>query len=261
MSRIALPLAVADIAALARFLRSRLAQAESTPSHLEMLHWLAKAAGYKNFQHFRAEARLTGSVAPDDTAQPASVIPGVTARPQAVAPDDTVRPQAVATNGVARPAPVTPGDAARPETVALARPTREEAPPVPEVVDQARIKRLLRLFDAEGRLARWPSKRGLQLTCLWTLWAGIPAREVFNEPGITRLLAAAHGFGDPVLLRRELCDLGLLWRTTDCRAYKRLERRPPPDALELIRRVRAVATARPDTAPRPAPGKEGRHVR
>ncbi|MEA4857069.1 MAG: DUF2087 domain-containing protein [Solidesulfovibrio sp.] len=217
MSRIALPLAVADIAALAHSLRTRLIEAPATPSHLELLNWLAKAAGFKNFQHFRAEAR------------PAS--------------------------------PVAPGDAATVEAVALAAPQPRQLRPAPEPVDQARIKRLLRLFDADGRLVRWPSKRGLQLTCLWALWAAIPAREVFDEPGITRLLGAAHDFGDPVLLRRELCDLGLLWRTTDCRAYRRLERKPPPDALELIRRVRAVATARPDTAPQPAPGKEGRHVR
>ena len=58
---------------------------------------------------------------------------------------------------------------------------------------------------------------------------------------MTRILAGTHLFGDPVLLRRELCDLGLLWRTPDCRAYRRVERRPPPEALELLRRVRAKA--------------------
>lgn len=180
MSRTPLPLAVDDITAFARSLRARLADSRTLPSHLEMLNCLARSAGYRNFQHFRA---------------------------------------------VAVPAPLPRG------------PVRSESVPV----DVVRLKRLLRLYDAEGRLMRWPSKRGLQLTCLWTLWAALPARRTFDEPGVNQLLAAAHLFGDPVLLRRELCDLGLLWRTPDCRVYRRIERRPPPDALALIRQLRAVA--------------------
>lgn len=214
MSRIPLPLAVADIAALAKNLRARLTETATPPSHLEMLNWLAKAAGFKNFQHFRAEVR------------------------PAEARDAT---------GVAD----SPGAA----EAAVATPL--QARPAPEPVDPTRLKRLLRLYDDEGRLARWPSKRGLQLTCLWTLWAALPPREVFDEPTVTGLLAKAHDFGDPVLLRRELCDLGLLWRTPDCRAYKRIERKPPPDALELIRRVRAGS---PPAAPSVA-GKGAGHGR
>lgn len=196
MSRIPLPLAVDDIAALAKNLRARLAETPATPSHLEMLNWLAKAAGFKNFQHFRAEVR------PADTRDASGAAGSSGAAEAAIAPPLQARP-------------------------------------APEPVDPTRLKRLLRLYDDEGRLARWPSKRGLQLTCLWTLWAVLPPREVFDEPTVTGLLAKAHDFGDPVLLRRELCDLGLLWRTPDCRAYKRIERKPPPEALELIRRVRS----------------------
>ncbi len=196
MSRIPLPLAVDDITAFARSLRARLTEAQAAPSHLQMLNWLAKAAGYRNFQHFRAEAR------PEEAAR---AVPAEAA--VASAPAST--PEA------------TPG-------------------PVPEPVSETRLKRLTRLFDAEGRLVRWPSKRGMQLSCLWALWAAIPSREVMDEPGVTRILAGAHLFGDPVLLRRELCDLGLLWRTPDCRAYRRVERKPPAEALELLRRVRSV---------------------
>jgi hypothetical protein len=203
MSRIPLPLAVDDIAALAKNLRARLAETPVTPSHLEMLNWLAKAAGFKNFQHFRAEVR------------------------PAEACDARDASGAAGSRGA--------------DEAAAALPL--QARPAPEPVDPTRLKRLLRHFDDEGRLARWPSKRGLQLTCLWTLWATLPPREVFDEPTVTGLLAKAHDFGDPVLLRRELCDLGLLWRTPDCRAYKRIERKPPPEALELIRRVRAGSPA------------------
>lgn len=178
MARTALPLAVADIAAFARVLRARLLENEQTPSHLELLNWLARAAGYKNFQHFRV------------TAAPGSV-----------------------------PAPAAHA-------------------PAPEPVDEKRLKRLVRLYDADGRLACWPSKRGMQLTCLWTVWAVLPPRRDFDEPTVTGILGAAQGFGDPVLLRRELCDMGLLWRTPDCRVYRRIERRPPAEALALIHLVR-----------------------
>lgn len=189
MSRIPLPLAVDDITAFARSLRTRLAASQAAPSHLELLNWLAKAAGYKNFQHFRAAAHPN---LPEAEPEP------VAATEPVVAPE-----------------------------------------PTPEPISETRLKRLARLYDAAGRLTRWPSKRGMQLTCLWTVWAAIPSREVFDEPSVTRILAGTHLFGDPVLLRRELCDLGLLWRTPDCRAYRRVERRPPPEALELLRRVRA----------------------
>ncbi|WP_300163258.1 DUF2087 domain-containing protein [Solidesulfovibrio sp.] len=188
MSRVPLPLAVDDITAFARSLRARLTEAQAAPSHLQMLNWLAKAAGYKNFQHFRAVAR------PDLAARAVPAETAVTSAP----------------------------------------------PSTPEPVNETRLKRLVRLYDAEGRLTLWPSKRGMQLACLWTMWAAIPSREVFDEPGVTRILAGAHLFGDPVLLRRELCDLGLLWRTPDCRTYRRVERKPPAEALELLRRVASV---------------------
>jgi hypothetical protein len=39
------------------------------------------------------------------------------------------------------------------------------------------------------------------------------------------------------LIRRELVNMGLLTRTRDCRLYRRVEKRPPPEARELIRLV------------------------
>ena len=54
MSRLALPFAVADLAAFAKSLREQLRAIEQLPSHLELLNLLCKAAGYRNYQHFRA---------------------------------------------------------------------------------------------------------------------------------------------------------------------------------------------------------------
>jgi hypothetical protein len=45
-----------DISGLARSLCRQLAAVGPSPSHVEMLTLLARSAGYRNFQHFRAQA-------------------------------------------------------------------------------------------------------------------------------------------------------------------------------------------------------------
>lgn len=57
MSREAIPFFSADISALAKSLRAQLGAREASPSHVEMLNMLARAAGHRNFQQLRAEGR------------------------------------------------------------------------------------------------------------------------------------------------------------------------------------------------------------
>ena len=109
--------------------------------------------------------------------------------------------------------------------------------PEPDSVDFVRVKRLLRMFDPEGKLVRWPSKRSQQELCLWVIWSKLPARHVFTEKEINLLLNDNHLFGDHPLLRRWLCDYGMMSRTRDGREYRRVEKRPPAEALELIRQL------------------------
>ena len=105
----------------------------------------------------------------------------------------------------------------------------------PEPVDHVLVKRLAVYFDAAGRLASWPAKSSLQVTCLWVLWSKLPPRQSFTEDQLTTRLRANHLFGDHALLRRELCDRDLVTRTPDGREYRRVERQPTPEALALIR--------------------------
>lgn len=56
MTRTPLPYSAGDISALARSLRTQLAARQGMPGHVELLNMLAKAAGHRNFQHFRAQA-------------------------------------------------------------------------------------------------------------------------------------------------------------------------------------------------------------
>jgi hypothetical protein len=56
MPRTLLSYQVADVSAAARSLREQLQKLERLPSHVELLNMLARAAGFRNFQHFRADS-------------------------------------------------------------------------------------------------------------------------------------------------------------------------------------------------------------
>lgn len=56
MSRTQIPLRVDDLSPFAKTLRQGLAQHQGVPSHVELLNLIAKAAGFGNYQHLRADA-------------------------------------------------------------------------------------------------------------------------------------------------------------------------------------------------------------
>ena len=178
MSRHVFPYAAQDVSALARALGREIGAAGEKPGHVEILNMLARAAGFRNFQHFRAQ-----QVAQDRLA-------------------------------------------------ALA-----QAPAPEEPVDLTRVARTARHFDGVGRLARWPSKASQRDLALWALWSRLPAGTTLTEKEVNGLLTMEHGFGDPLLLRRFMVDRGMLWRTRDGRAYRRIEQKPPAEALALIRHL------------------------
>ncbi len=106
-------------------------------------------------------------------------------------------------------------------------------------IDYKLVGRLVRFFDDEGRLIRWPKKYTQRGICLWVMWSRVLARKTFTEQEMNDLLERQHLFGDYALLRRELVDWGLVVRTADGRQYKRVEVQPPAEAVELLKRLRA----------------------
>lgn len=106
--------------------------------------------------------------------------------------------------------------------------------PAEEPVDHARVERVLRHFNDAGVMIRWPSKTNHQTLCLWVIWSRIPAEQRFSEREINQFIIDAHGFGDHALLRRSLVDAHMLTRTPDGRLYRRIEKKPDPDALALL---------------------------
>jgi hypothetical protein len=71
MSRLALPFEVADLSAFARSLRDQLDKHEHTPSHVELLNMLCRAAGFRNYQHFRADSEARQRLAAAREVKPA----------------------------------------------------------------------------------------------------------------------------------------------------------------------------------------------
>ena len=110
------------------------------------------------------------------------------------------------------------------------------AEPEPEP-DRRLVERVARCFDEAARLMRWPSRRIDQVAVLWVLSSHFPPAKDFSEREANSLLRDRHLFGDHALLRRELCDLGLLIRTPNGSVYRRVERPMPIDAATIIHQL------------------------
>jgi hypothetical protein len=125
---------------------------------------------------------------------------------------------------------------------AAARGRLEVAAPAADPVDHLQVERAARHFDMQGCLIRWPAKASHQRLCLWGIWACIPAGEIFTERQINEILKSRHLFGDHALLRRALYDEDMLFRTADGRVYRRIERRPPAEAVALVQHLSSRKT-------------------
>jgi hypothetical protein len=93
-----------------------------------------------------------------------------------------------------------------------------------EAVDQRRLERVWRCFDATGRLQRWPNKRAEQILVLWIVWSQLPDDTRMNEFEFSSLLSRWHDYEDYALLRRDLFDLGLVNRTQTGSIYRKTSR-------------------------------------
>lgn len=100
------------------------------------------------------------------------------------------------------------------------------------------VVRTLNQFDADGRLARLPAKRSLQLMALWGLWMRFDAKRPYRESEVNQILNGWHTFGDHCTLRRDLVTQGFLARTADSAVYTKLPARPDADGMALMRVLR-----------------------
>ena len=103
-----------------------------------------------------------------------------------------------------------------------------------EQAHNARVEKVIRHFDAAGRMQRWPGKTSHQDLCLWVIWSRIPRDTRFSEREVSEIIINAHAFGDHALLRRSLVDMKMLARTPDGKVYRRIEKQPDADAIALM---------------------------
>ena len=106
------------------------------------------------------------------------------------------------------------------------------------------LRRLLACFDTEGRLMRWPKKFAVQQIALWALWSRLPAQRDLTEKEVNRTIEKYHTYGDFATLRRELVNAKLLWRTTDCRTYRKEARRPNEEVRQFLQLLFSNLVAR-----------------
>lgn len=70
MSRSIYPYHAPDMSALARSLKRELELREEEPGHVELLNMLSRAAGFRNYQHFRASQKEEARLQPPDGTAP-----------------------------------------------------------------------------------------------------------------------------------------------------------------------------------------------
>ena len=76
-----------------------------------------------------------------------------------------------------------------------------------------------RLLDTRGRVTRWPKKAREKQFVLEYLLNKLAAGTTYTERQVNDTIDAWHLFGDHALLRREMFDKGLLYRTPDGGSY------------------------------------------
>ncbi len=69
MSKQTIPLVAQDISAFARALSKQLRSAKDTPGHLGLLNMLARASGFRNYQHLRSAHGAAQRIAKEQVAE------------------------------------------------------------------------------------------------------------------------------------------------------------------------------------------------
>ncbi len=111
--------------------------------------------------------------------------------------------------------------------------SNQETAPNPQLA-KARM-----VFDAQGKMFRWPKQTSVQEMCLWTFWARLPDAEM-TEAEVNEILIAGHGFGDHPLLRRAMIGHGMMTRTADGRVYRKVPTQMPEAAAKLYSELRPL---------------------
>ena len=101
------------------------------------------------------------------------------------------------------------------------------------------VRKALIQFDDVGRLVRLPNKLSVQQMTMWALWTQFAANRKYTEKEVNAIANAFHTFGDQATLRRELVNMKLLGRKSDCSEYWKEPHRPTDEVQDFLRAWRA----------------------
>ncbi|MEI7763467.1 MAG: DUF2087 domain-containing protein [Comamonadaceae bacterium] len=101
------------------------------------------------------------------------------------------------------------------------------------------VRKALLQFDDSGRLVRLPNKLSVQQMTMWALWTQFAASRKYTEKEVNAVTNAFHTFGDQATLRRELVNMKLLGRKSDCSEYWKEPQRPSDEVQSFLRAWRA----------------------
>lgn len=126
---------------------------------------------------------------------------------------------------------------------AAAVPTLRTPAPAPVAALQLtpHAAKALTQFDEHGRLSRWPYKFSVQRLAMWGLWLRFDSGRTYTEREVNEILKAWTTYGDHVTPRRELVNMQLLGRKSDCSAYWKEPQRPSDEVRALLQALRAKA--------------------
>lgn len=114
------------------------------------------------------------------------------------------------------------------------------APPAPDLSTlSTTVRKALLQFDDARRLVRLPSKLSVQQMTMWALWTHFQVRRKYTEKEVNQILNAHHTFGDQATLRRELINMKLLGRKSDCSEYWKEPQRPDAEVQGFLQALRA----------------------
>jgi hypothetical protein len=74
---------------------------------------------------------------------------------------------------------------------------------------------------------------------MWALWTKFEANKKYTEKEVNAIINGFHTFGDQATLRRELVNMKLLGRKSDCSEYWKEPHSPNDEVQDFLRAWRA----------------------
>ena len=125
-------------------------------------------------------------------------------------------------------------DGINPDQTDIASKNKEAANAVNLASMSNTVRKALFQFDDAGRLVRLPNKLSIQQMTMWALWTHFAENRKYTEKEVNAIANVFHTFGDQATLRRELVNMKLLGRKSDCSEYWKESHHPSEEVQDFL---------------------------